>query len=161
MPNSATAQARPSLSRFFQTVTARRRSMSGQRRCGGYSAVSLAAVLTAVLLTAVALVLRTLVHWRRTPGGDDTWYFLAYADAVRRKPPFDVRLPQYLLQDERQSYPPLFPMLLALAPGRWLRRWFWIVSPAIDCVHLLFLYFVCYRITSSTAIASLAAAAYA
>ncbi len=104
---------------------------------------------------------RTLVHPRPRSGVVDTRYLLAYADAVRRKPGFDVRLPQYLLQDERPSYPPLFPMLLALLPSAWLRRWFWVISPGIDCTHLLFLYFVCYRITASTAMASLAAAAYA
>ncbi len=114
-----------------------------------------------LLIAALAFVLRVAVHVGREPGGVDTWYLLAYADAVRRKPGFDIRLPQYLLQDERQSYPPLFPMLLALVPTAWLRRWFWVVSPAIDCAHLLFLYFVCYRITASAVIASLSAAAYA
>ena len=74
----------------------------------------LAVVLPALLIAAVAFVLRTLVHVGREPGGVDTWYLLAYADAVRKKPGCDVRLPQNLLQDERQSYPPLFPMLLAL-----------------------------------------------
>jgi hypothetical protein len=123
--------------------------------------VSLTVVVPALLIAAVAFVLRTLVHVGREPGGMDTWYLLAYADAVRKKPGFDVRLPQYLLQDERQSYPPLFPMLLAMLPGAWLRRWFWIISPAIDCAHLFFLYFVCYRITASAEVASLAAAAYA
>ena len=123
--------------------------------------MSLAAALSALLIAAVAFALRTLVHVGREPGGVDTWYFLAYADAVRQKPGFDVRLPQYLLQDERQSYPPLFPMLLALVPGPWLRRWFWVVSLAIDCVQMLFLYFVAYRITASTAVAALAASTFA
>jgi hypothetical protein len=113
------------------------------------------------LIVAVAFALRIAVHVGRVPGGVDTWYYLAYADAVRRRPSFDVRLPQYLLQDERQSYPPLFPMLLALLPGGWLRRFYWVVSPAIDCAHLLLLYFVTFRITYSVPVAALAAATYA
>lgn len=112
-------------------------------------------------ITALAFALRVGVHVGRPPGGVDTWYYLAYADAVRRRPGIDVRLPQYLLQDETQSYPPLFPSLLALLPRRWLRRFFWIVSPAIDCLHLQLLYFVTFRLTASLAVAALAASAYA
>lgn len=117
--------------------------------------------LIGALIAAAAFALRTGVHVGRAPGGVDTWYYLAYADAVRRRPSLEVRLPQYLLQDERQSYPPLFPSLLALVPARWLRRLFWVISPAIDCAHLLLLYFVTYRLTASLAVAALAAAAYA
>ena len=62
--------------------------------------------LTGAVIALLAFGLRVIVHAGRTPGGVDTWYYLAYADAVRRRPSFDVRLPQYLLQDERQSYPP-------------------------------------------------------
>ena len=114
-----------------------------------------------LVVTLVAFVLRIAVHAGRTPGGVDTWYYLAYADAFRRRPSLDVRLPQYLLQDERQSYPPMFPSLLALFPAAWLRRWFWIISPAIDCVHLLLLYFVALRLTASVTVAAIAASTYA
>ncbi len=112
-------------------------------------------------IVALAFALRVGVHAGRSPGGVDTWYYLAYADEVRRRPSLDVRLPQYLLQDERQSYPPLFPSLLALFPNAWLGRWFWAVSPAVDCLHLLLLYFVTYRLTNRVGVAALAASAYA
>jgi hypothetical protein len=113
------------------------------------------------VIAAVAFALRVLVHLGRVPGGVDTWYYLAYADAFRKRPGLDVRLPQYLLQDERQSYPPLFPSLLALLPRSWLLRWFWAVSPAIDCLHLLLLYWVAFKITASLPVSALAAATYA
>jgi hypothetical protein len=118
------------------------------------------AVLGAIV-AAVAFVLRVSVHVGRSPGGVDTWYYLAYADAVRKRPSFDVRLPQYLLQDERQSYPPLFPMLLALLPRGWLLRWHWTISPAVDCAHLLLLYWLTFRITDSLAVSGVTAAIYA
>jgi hypothetical protein len=113
------------------------------------------------VIVIVAFLLRVGVHVGRTPGGVDTWYYLAYADALRRKPALDVELPQYLLQDVKQSYPPLFPTLLALLRHRTLRRFFWAVSPAVDCLHLFLLYFVTFRLTASLAVAALAAAAYA
>ena len=117
--------------------------------------------LLAAPITAIAFALRIGVHVGREPGGVDSWYYLAFADAVRRRPSLDVRLPQYLLQDERQSYPPLFPSLLALLPAALLRRSFWLVSPILDCVHLLLLYFVAYRLTASVVVAALAACCYA
>lgn len=112
-------------------------------------------------LTAIAFLLRIGVHVGRLPSGVDTWYYLAYADAARVRPRIQVQLPQYLLQDVRQSYAPLFPLFLALVPKRLLRQWFWIVSPVVDCVHLGLLYWLCYRITGSTFAAGIAGAIYA
>jgi hypothetical protein len=119
------------------------------------------ALLAAAVIAALAFALRIGVHAGRTPGGVDTWYYLAYADAFRRRPSLDVRLPQYLLQDERQSYPPVFPSLLALLPRAWRRRGYWLIAPAIDCLHLLLLFFVAHRLTASVPVAALAAGTYA
>lgn len=117
--------------------------------------------LVGAVIVAVAFALRVGIHVGRSPGGVDTWYFLAWADAFRKRPGLDVRLPQYLLQDERQSYPPLFPMFLSLFPGSWLRRWFWTISPAIDCVHLTLLYWLAFKITESLAVSAVTACIYA
>ncbi len=111
-------------------------------------------------LAAVAFLVRVGIHVGRAPSGVDTWYYLAYADAVRRRPGIRVRLPQYLLQDEVQSYAPLFPSFLALFPHAWLRRRFWMVSPGIDCVQLLLLYWLAYKITASISVAAVAASIY-
>ena len=118
-------------------------------------------VLIGVLIVVIAFALRVSVNVGRSPGGVDTWYYLAYADAVRHRPGLDVRLPQYLLQDEKQSYPPLFPSLLALLPQRWLRRWFWTVAPAVDCLHLLLLYWMAFKITDNLMVSALTACLYA
>jgi hypothetical protein len=114
-----------------------------------------------VAIVAVAFELRIAVHAGRQPGGVDTWYYLAYADAFRARPSFKVRLPQYLLQDEVQSYPPLFPMFLSLFPRSFLHRWFWTISPTIDCLHLLLLYWLAFKITASVTVAAVSAAVYA
>lgn len=110
-------------------------------------------------LAATSFVLRVWAQQGRRPIGLDTWYYLAYADAVRRHRSFDVRLPQYLLQDERQSYPPLFPMLLALLPASWLRRRFWAVPLLFDSLHVLLLFWATAMATGSPALGGLAAAA--
>lgn len=123
--------------------------------------MDLLAAATGVGLAFAALALRLVVHWGRQPGGIDTWYHLAYARAIRRQKRVDVALPQYLLQDLRQSYPPLFPAFLALVPERWLDRWFWLVSPILDCFHLALLYFVSFRLTQDSLVAAFAVLVYA
>ena len=112
-------------------------------------------------VTGLAFGARVLVHAGRTPGGVDTWYYLAYARAVRALPSLKVLLPQYLLQDPEQSYPPLFPSALAMLPERWLDQRYWVISPLIDCLHLLLLYIVTYRLTGSVGVGAMAAATYA
>src|ERR687885_4784 len=72
-----------------------------------------------------------------------------------------IRLPQYLLHDETESYPVVFPLFLALLPPDWLRRYFWLVSPLIDAVQLLLLYLLAFRLTDSVLAAATAGLVYA
>src|SRR5205823_9741947 len=70
-------------------------------------------------------------------------------------------LPQYLLHEERESYPAVFPLFLALLSPNWLRTYFWLLSPIIDAVHLLLLYLLCFRLTDSVLAAGTAGLIYA
>jgi hypothetical protein len=112
-------------------------------------------------LTLLAFGLRVLVHAGASPSGVDTWYYLASADFLRRARRFPIRLPRYLLQDPAESYAPGFPLLLALLPARFVRTSFWLIAPAIDAAHLLFLYVLVYRLTEDLPTAALAGAIYA
>ena len=118
-------------------------------------------LLAVTAIGALAFFARTAVLLGREPGGVDAWYYLAYARAFRRKPGFRVRMTQYLLQDEEQSYAPVFPSLLALLPERILARSFWAISPAIDCLTLLLLFLLALKITAVPVVAVVAALAYA
>src|SRR5919201_3795989 len=88
-------------------------------------------------LVGLALYLRLRIFFGARPGGVDTWYYLASAAAIRRQKQLPIRLPQYLLHDPRESYPAVFTLFLALLPPDWLRRYFWLLSPLIDALHLL------------------------
>src|SRR5438132_12453951 len=94
-------------------------------------------MLVGLALVGLALYLRVRVFIGTRPGGVDTWYYLASAEAIRRQKRLPISLPQYLLHDKYESYPPVFPLFLAALPQNWLRKYFWLVSPLIDCVHLL------------------------
>jgi hypothetical protein len=119
------------------------------------------AVAQAAILILTALLIRLGIHVGARPGGVDTWYYLASADAFRQTHRLPVKLPQYLLHDATESYPPGFIVLLAAVPQRILHRWFWLVSPAIDAVHLAFVYVVTLRLTGSLPAAAVAAGVYA
>ena len=110
---------------------------------------------------ALAFLARTAVLFGREPGGVDAWYYLAYARAIRKAPGLRVRLPQYLLQDQEQSYAPLFPSLLALLPEKILARSFWAISPGIDCLTLILLFLLALKLTAEPTVALVATLAYA
>jgi hypothetical protein len=112
-------------------------------------------------LIALALYLRLRIFIGTQPGGVDTWYYLASAEAIRRQKRLPISLPQYLLHDPTESYPPVFPLFLAALPPRLLRRYFWLVSPLIDTLHLLLLYVLSYRLTESLLAAGVAGLIYA
>src|SRR3954452_7519697 len=83
-------------------------------------------------LVGLAMYLRLRIFVGTRPGGVDTWYYLASADAIRAQKRLPISLPQYLLHDDKESYPAVFPLILALLPPRWLRSYFWLISPIID-----------------------------
>ena len=118
-------------------------------------------LVAATAIGALAFLARTAVLLGREPGGVDSWYYLCYANAFRKAPGLKVRLPQYLLQDEVQSYAPVFPSLLALIPGRVLSRAFWAISPGIDCLTLILLFLLALKLTAAPTVAVIAALAYA
>lgn len=119
------------------------------------------AIAIAAGLVVLSLALRLAIHVGRSPGGVDTWYFLASARALRRTRSLPISLPEYVLQDRTESYPPGFIVLLAFIPERALTRWFWLLSPLIDSLHLLLLFAVTARLTGSITASALAGLVYA
>ena len=114
-------------------------------------------MLVGLALVGLALYLRLRVFIGTRPGGVDTWYYLASAEALRRQKSLPIRLPQYLLHDASESYPAVFPLFLATIRPNWLRSYFWLISPIIDAVQLLLLYLLAFRLTDSVFAAATAA----
>ncbi|MBV9598743.1 MAG: hypothetical protein JOZ87_17995 [Chloroflexi bacterium] len=122
---------------------------------------AMAFFIVGIALTALAVYLRVRVFIGKQPGGVDTWYYLASAEALRRQKRLPISLPQYLLHDQYESYPAGFPIFLAILPEAWLSRYFWLLSPLIDACHLLLLYFLSFRLTDSVLAAGTAGLIYA
>src|SRR5260370_35761593 len=72
-----------------------------------------------------------------------------------------ISLPPYLLHEDKESYPAVCPLLLALLPLGWLRSNFWLVSPIVDVVQLLRLYLLTFRLTDSVLASGTAGLIYA
>jgi hypothetical protein len=122
---------------------------------------AMAFMLVGLALVILALYLRLRIFFGTRPGGVDTWYYLASAEAIRRQKRLPISLPQYLLHENRESYPAVFPLFLATLSPRWLKSYFWLISPIIDAVHLLLLYLLSFRLTDSVLAAGTAGLIYA
>ena len=72
-------------------------------------------MLVGLALVGLALYLRLRIFIGTRPGGVDTWYYLASADALRRQKRLPISLPQYLLHDDKESYPAVFPLFSGAA----------------------------------------------
>ena len=80
-------------------------------------------MLVGLALVGLALYLRLRIFIGTQPGGVDTWYYLASADAIRTQKRLPISLPQYLLHEDKESYPAVFPLFLATLPAAWLRSY--------------------------------------
>lgn len=111
---------------------------------------------------ALAIGLRLLPHRLAPHGvGVDHWYWKAYIEKYRETKKFPPELPQFIF-DDRQWYPPVFPVLSSLLPskifdeqGHWLAAF-------IDIVRMLVLVVLVYWCTDGDATAcAIAALIYA
>jgi len=113
------------------------------------------------ILTALAgYLLESWPRWRVRYFGIDTWRHLMVADFIRREKRFPKTLPEKYILPEASDYPPLFRLLLAFFPKKFLENWQGFISPAFDFLHSLFLYFFVYSLTRNVAIACMAQIAY-
>jgi len=98
----------------------------------------LAIAFAALLLLACHFVLRIAPLWRHRHQGCDAYYYLLTAEVFRRERRLPIVLPPYyLLEPQDQAYPPMTSVLLGLLPERWLARYYWTISPAIDALSML------------------------
>lgn len=112
-------------------------------------------------LTALAgYILESWPRWRVRYFGIDTWRHLMVADKIRTEKRLPKSLPDKYLLPEESDYPPLFRVILAFFPKKWLEEWQGFVSPLFDFLHSLFLYFFVYSLTHNMVIAVTAQVAY-
>src|SRR4051812_37936088 len=99
------------------------------------------------LLCAIALVafvsLRLYPIWRIRTRGCDAYNILLCAEDVRRNRRVPPNIPDlFILEQPQQWYPPLFFVLAALPPSRWLRERFWLFNQYVDLANACLLFAV-------------------
>lgn len=115
-----------------------------------------------ILLLLFALFIRVKPIWKNRYQGVDTYYHLLCAEEFRRNKKIPIVLPPYyLLENQEQWYPPGFIVFLSLFPERFIKKYYWILSPAVDCLIVALLYVLTYLVTGSMAAAILAGFLYA
>ena len=107
--------------------------------------MTLALVVIGVM--ALAAFFRSLAFLLSPDGaGVDHWFWKSYVETYRRTKVFPPELPQYVL-DDKQWYPPLFPLMLSVLPKRVFDSWSHIVAIVIDLARMLLLLAVAHWLT--------------
>lgn len=100
--------------------------------------------------------------WQHRYWGVDAYYFLLCVEEFRKRKRIPIILPPYYrLENQEQWYPPGFTVFLWLFPERFLKKYYWALSPAIDCLIIAVLFTVTYLATDSMWLAGLGGLLYA
>jgi len=115
-----------------------------------------------ILLIIFAFFVRVKPIWKNRYRGCDAYYYLLCTEEFRRKRRLPITLPHYFLLDiQEQWYPPGFIVLLSVFPKRFVEKYYWAVSPAVDGLILACLYIITCLVTGNMVAAILAGFLYA
>ena len=115
-----------------------------------------------ILLIVLAFFIRVKPLWAHRYWGVDAYYFLLCVEAFRKRKRIPIILPPYYrLENQEQWYPPGFTVFLWLFPERFLKKYYWALSPAVDCLIIAVLYTVTYLATDNMWLAGLGGLLYA
>ena len=114
-----------------------------------------------LIIIAFGFYLRIKPRLKNPYYGTDAWYFLLAVEKFREQRALPFRVPYYVLDEDEQYYPPGFFVLLGSLPQKFLKKFFWLVSPAIDTVQIPVLMLFTGWLTASQPAALLAGALYA
>lgn len=115
-----------------------------------------------ILLVAFAFFVRVKPIWSSRYRGCDAYYYLLSTEELRKKRRLPIILPDYYLLDiQEQWYPPGFTVFLSLLPRRFVEKYYWAVSPAVDSLIVACLYIITYLLTANMVAAAAAGFLYA
>ena len=114
-------------------------------------------ILNLALIWATCLAFRVAPVLLSRQLGSDQWYWLLYAETLRKQKKLPIELPYVL--EKGQWYPPVFPILLSLVPTDWVKRYGRLLAPAVDTLQLLLLVTLV-QMSGNTALAWIAGGVY-
>ena len=114
-----------------------------------------------ILVILFAFFVRVKPIWKSRYRGWDAYYFLLCVEEFRKRKKLPIVLPPYFLLDaQEQWYPPGFVVFLSLLPDRFVKKYYWALSPAVDCLIVAMLYALTCWITGNIIAAIVAGLLY-
>ena len=111
------------------------------------------------LVSAACFVLRAAGRIGKPLVGHDTWSILLIVDEIKKGHGYNGTCKYYLIEGEL-DYPPAFFYLLSLFPSSWLRRYNWIINPALDSINAAVTFALAYVLTGNLWLALVAGLVY-
>jgi len=115
------------------------------------------AILSGLAVVIIGYIVRLSTFWAFRHRGCDAYYFMLSSEVYRKKRSLPITLPPvYLLEQQEQWYPPGFSIFLSWIPEKWLKKHYWAISPAIDCMTVGMTYIFIFVLTGNVWWASIA-----
>ena len=111
------------------------------------------------LVMAACFVVRAAARIRKPLVGHDTWSIMLIVEEIKKGHGYNGACKYYLIEGEL-DYPPVFFYFLSLFPSHWLRRYNWIINPALDSINAAVAYAMAYSLTGDLGLALVAGLVY-
>lgn len=97
-----------------------------------------------LLLLILCFYLRIRHTFFHSYFGIDNWYWLLSAETYKTNRRIPLSLPFFMLEIDEQWYPPVFTLFLSLFSLKFLKNKGYLISPAVDCMQMIFVYLLAY-----------------
>ena len=116
-------------------------------------------LLVGIAIAAVSFIIQIRPRISVRYFGVDGWRHLMVADYIRENKHYPKWMDKFLIESP-SDYPPGLRFLLAVFPKEFIKKYEWLVCPAIDFIHNLFILGVVYYLSHSLILAVLAQIIY-
>ena len=111
-----------------------------------------ALLLGGALVIVACFALRAAGRIGKPLVGHDTWSILLIVDEISKGHGYNGASKYYLIEGDL-DYPPLFFYFLSVFPSSWLRRYNWVINPALDSINAAIAFTLAYLLVGNLELA--------
>lgn len=104
-------------------------------------------ITVAIAISLLSFILQLWPRLKNRYFGIDTWRFTLLADYIRKHKKLPEAIPEKYIVPGSVDNPPILPLILSLFPKEWLDRNQGFISPLLDILHSLTVFFMGYMVT--------------
>lgn len=116
-------------------------------------------LLVGISIALISFIIQIRPRFTVRQFGVDGWRHLMVGDYIRENKHYPKWMDKFLIESP-SDYPPGLRFLLAAFPKEFIKKYEWLVSPAIDFIHNLFIFGFVYFLSHSLSLAVLAQIIY-